>query len=130
MEQEVLDTFKWILEMFKGVDVLVNCAGIYRDGTLIDKYNTESYKNALHTVLMGAMVCKRESFASMKERNVPGHIFFITSSLVKESGAIPYWEDADINIFCGSSHALKAMVETYRQEFREQGAPVKTTVSL
>lgn len=130
VEQEVLDTFKWIIETFKGVDVLVNCAGIYKEGKLLDKYNTEFYKNSLYTVLMGALFCTRESFASMKERKVPGHIFFITSSLIKETGYIPYWEDAEINIFGASVHALKAMIETYRQEFREQEASVKTTVSF
>uniref|UniRef100_T1GLQ0 Uncharacterized protein n=1 Tax=Megaselia scalaris TaxID=36166 RepID=T1GLQ0_MEGSC len=129
VEKEVVDTFKWIVDTFGGVDVLVNCAGIYKEGTLVDKYNTESYKNCLYICLMGAMFATREAYASMKARNAPGHIFYITSSLVKETGYIPYWEQADINIMGANVHGLRAMVETYRQEFREHKAQVKTTVN-
>ncbi|KAL5292888.1 DHRS11.2 family protein [Megaselia abdita] len=123
VEKDVQDTFQWISEHFDGIDVLVNCAGVYREGELLGKYNIQDHKDSVYTTVMGTTYCVREAFGLMKS----GHIFFITSQFVKENGYIPYWEDFNANMFAGSMHALKAMVETYRQEFREKELSIKTT---
>lgn len=130
VERDVLDTFKWIDETFQGIDVLVNCAGVYREGELVGKYNIQDHKDTLYTTVMGTTYCTREAFKFMRSRKVTGHMFFITSQVVKNNGHCPYWEDFNPNIFSGSVHALKAMVETYRQEFRDQKVCIKTTVSF
>lgn len=129
VEKDVLETFQWINQNFDGIDVLVNCAGVYRDGQLVGKYNIQDHKDTLYTTVMGTSYCIREAFNLMKSRKVPGHIFFITSQCVKENGRVPYWKDFNANMFVGSMHALKAMVETYRHEFRQEGVSIKTTVS-
>lgn len=78
-EEDIKQAFKWTTDNLGGVDVLVNNAGIARNFNLIDEDNTATVKEIVDTNVMAVVLCTRDAFQSMKQRNVDGHIFVINS---------------------------------------------------
>jgi len=124
-EADIVNAFKWITDNLGGVDVLVNNAGIMRIINLIEPGNTAKIKEVLDTNVMGVVLCTREAFQSMKNRNVDGHIIIINSVAGHQVPNIPGMPS--FNIYSPSKYAVTAMTEVLRMEFQKEGTKTKIT---
>lgn len=124
-ESEILAAFAWITKEFGGIDVLVNNAGIARQGRLVT-IETELLREVIDTNLMAAVFCVREAFASMKNRGADGHIILINSVLGHKVPFSPTW--SRLNAYAPTKYALTAMTEVLRQELLAEQTKIKVTV--
>lgn len=127
-EDDIKSAFSWIESYLGGVDVLINNAGIARTTRLIEPNNTQFIREVLDTNIFGVVLCTREAFQSMKNRNVNGHIILINSTA---GHTVPPRVDGlpSLNIYPASKHAITALTEVLRQEFQTEGSSTKITVS-
>uniref|UniRef100_A0A1A9WPK5 Dehydrogenase n=1 Tax=Glossina brevipalpis TaxID=37001 RepID=A0A1A9WPK5_9MUSC len=118
--------FDWIEEHLGGIDILINNAGIHIKGQMLTM-NINDLEQTMQTNVMGMVYCARRAFASMKKRNVNGHLILINSIVGHhvfnmEPGTMPF-----INIYPMSKYATVAMTEVLRQELREYKTKIKIT---
>ncbi|MGB0894889.1 MAG: SDR family oxidoreductase [Parashewanella sp.] len=86
-EEDVVSGFKYILEDFGQVNVLVNNAGILRDGMLLKakdgeitkRMSLEQFQSVINVNLTGSFLCGREAAAAMIESKQQGVIVNISS---------------------------------------------------
>jgi len=86
-EEDVVAGFAYILEDFGQVNVLVNNAGILRDGLLVkakdgkvtDRMSYEQFQSVINVNLTGSFLCGREAAAAMIESGQVGVIVNISS---------------------------------------------------
>ncbi|XP_061389948.1 farnesol dehydrogenase-like [Musca vetustissima] len=124
-EQNVKETFAWIEDKFGGVDVLINNAGVMKNIPLLAKHNSDDIKATLNTNVLGVVWCTREAFRSMRQRNDGmGHVFIINSTA---GHSVPTFPGINFNIYPSSKHAVTAMTEVLRQEFRNEKTKIKIT---
>lgn len=125
-EAEVIRAFRWVEEHLGGVHILINNAGVVREGNMVDENNTEHIKAVIGTNIMGVVYATREAFQYMKSKDVAGHIININSIVGHYVPVIPGFP---MSIYPASKHAVTAMTETYRQEFSSLHTNIKVTVS-
>lgn len=106
------------IEKLQGViDVLVNCAGIFKFITILN--NDESVNSDLaatmNTNCMGAVYCTREAYKSMKKHDNHGCIINI-NSVGGHYVPLPRPELVSLNTYAPSKHALTAVTEVLRHE--------------
>lgn len=126
-EADIKSGFQWIRETLGGIDLLVNNAGIIKTMNLLDENNTNDLRETIDTNVMGVVLCTREAFKSMQERNVNGHVVIINSYA---GHVIPYFvgQYPSFNIYPATKHAVTAITEVLRQEFQSFNTNIKTTV--
>lgn len=86
-EEDVVAGFNYILEDFGQVNVLVNNAGILRDGMMIkakeglvtDRMSFEQFQSVINVNLTGTFLCGREAAAAMIHSKQAGVIINISS---------------------------------------------------
>ncbi|ETN65914.1 3-oxoacyl-[acyl-carrier-protein] reductase 1 [Anopheles darlingi] len=122
-EESILSAFATVQQMFDGVDVLINNAGISRDSvTLVTPGNTDDLRAVLDTNVLGLVLCAREAFNSMRARGVDGHIINVNSILGHKYVPFP-----NLNLYGASKYAVTAITETLRNDFRDANTRVKVT---
>ncbi|XP_034119166.1 farnesol dehydrogenase [Drosophila albomicans] len=124
-EGQVNSAFEWIEQQLGGIDVLINNAGIVRDGQLLDMPVPE-ISQILQTNLMGSIYCTKLAASSMKRREMAGHLFFINST-AGLAGYNPGPVDPSLNAYTPSKFALTAVHEICRQELITAKSKIKTT---
>ncbi|AZG73879.1 SDR family oxidoreductase [Shewanella livingstonensis] len=86
-EEDVVSGFKFIVEDFGKVNVLINNAGILRDGLMVkakdgkvvDRMSYQQFQSVINVNLNGTFLCGREAAAAMIETGQSGVIINISS---------------------------------------------------
>ncbi|XP_037919691.1 farnesol dehydrogenase-like isoform X2 [Hermetia illucens] len=125
VEEAVKDTFKWVEDNLGGTDILVNCAGVFYQGRLIDEHLTPQIKETFDVEIMGTLFCTREAFQSMQRRNFDGHVVNINSVDGHHVVNLLQFDTNFCTNYAAAKFALTAMTEVYRQEFANAGTKVK-----
>jgi NADP+-dependent farnesol dehydrogenase len=79
--ESVREAFQWIDDQFGCVDILINCAGIFRFITILngdDKLNAD-LRETMDVNFMGSVYCAREAYKSMSKHGNYGIIININS---------------------------------------------------
>ncbi|KAG8122661.1 hypothetical protein E2320_018147, partial [Naja naja] len=106
VEEEILSMFSAIKTLHQGVDVCINNAGLARPEPLLSG-KTEGWRTMIDVNILAVSICTRETYQSMKERNIDdGHI---------------------ININSATKYAVTALTEGLRQELREAKTHIRAT---
>ncbi|XP_034472785.1 farnesol dehydrogenase-like [Drosophila innubila] len=125
-ENSVKEAFDEIEKQLGGIDILVNNAGSLQDGRLVDM-PISLIQQTVQTNIMGIIMCTQRAFASMKTRNVDGHVILINSILGHKLFGPTPGHAPEINIYPPTKHAVTALTEMYRQEFMGLGTRIKIT---
>lgn len=120
--------FDRIEEELGGADILVNNAGKLSGGQL-STMPLDTVQQVLQTNVMGVVYCTQRAFQSMRQRNAAGHVVLINSIVGHYIfNPLPGCLQ-ELNMYPATKHALTAMTELFRQEFRDFRTQVKVTVS-
>ena len=125
VEDEILNTFKYIEEHFGGVDILVNNAGIFSLSYVMESDSMEC-QDLINTNLMAPAILAREAMNSMRKRQSRGHIINISdiAGLYLEAISIP------MGMYGPSKYALQALGIELRHEISAAALDIKiTTIS-
>ncbi|KAJ3660770.1 hypothetical protein Zmor_005202 [Zophobas morio] len=120
-DAEVVKFYQKISESLGSVHILINCAGIVRQDTLIEG-KTDTWRTVLDTNILGLCIMTRETVKIMRENNIDGHIIHIGSAAGHTVPNFP-----EINVYPASKFAVRALTETYRQELNRFGLKIKVT---
>ncbi len=117
-EGSILECFERIGAEQKGLDVLVNNAGLGHQESLLDG-DTERWREMLEVNLLGLLVCTREALKWMKERP-EGHVFHLGS--IAGHRVAP-----NSGLYGASKYAVRSLTESLRQELWEANLPIRVT---
>lgn len=128
-EAQVKSAFRWIVDVYGGVDLLVNNAGVNTKGLLLDEDNTQELLTTMQTNIIGLCLVTREAVAVMKRRErsnwIEGHIVNINSIFGhKVHSAVPGTKPIN-GLFPASKFAVTAITECVRQELEYLDAKIK-----
>lgn len=127
-ESEICSSFKWIVDNYGGVDILVNNAGLHRTFMILDEGNTNDVYDVVNTNLNATVFCIREAFNSMKNREQPGHMILINSSLGHNVINFTKLISGSMNIYPSTKFGVTALTEVVRQELQMKKSKIKITV--
>lgn len=124
VEQEVETTFKQVMEDFGSIDVLINNAGILRDGLLlkakdgqvVKKMPLEQFQSVIDVNLTGVFLCGREAAVHMVENETKGVI--INMSSIARNGNMGQTN------YAASKAGVVAMTVTWARELGRHGIRV------
>ena len=123
-EEDVLSAFKWTEENVGPVSILINCAGVFKDPSLMSG-KTEEYRRVIDTNVTGLCVATREAVKTMQTNKISGHIIHMNSYL---GHVIP--PSPGLSIYAASKFAVTALTETLRQELLAAKSKIKISVSV
>lgn len=109
--------FKEIDKITKGINVLINCAGIGLEQRL-EKSSSEKIKQIIDTNLIGAILVAKEGYKRMLKSKA-GHIINISSTSGKKARALE-------TVYCASKWGLTGFSESLRLEAGGHGIRVTT----
>jgi len=123
-EQEVEDTFNAINSDFDGIDVLVNNAGILRDGMFVKakdgevtkKMSLDQFQSVIDVNLTGVFLCGREAAVHMIEGGKKGVI--VNMSSIARGGNMGQTN------YAASKAGVVAMTVTWARELGRHGIRV------
>lgn len=125
--QSVDEAYCYITDNFGGIDILIDNAGIFEDGMLIDM-EIQKIHNVFSTNLFGYIYWARKAIKSLTERNATGHIILTNSisghSLIK-------FPEFSTNAYTISKYGVTALREILADELSMlNNKNIKVTVSL
>ncbi|XP_055715520.1 farnesol dehydrogenase-like [Phlebotomus papatasi] len=124
-EDDIVRVFEWIETKFKGIDVLINNAGIIRQTELINKDNSTAIREVINTNVLGLVFCTREAYKSMEKHGRNSHVVHINS--IAGHNIIRNLQMPSTNIYAPSKYAVTAITEIHRQEFIRSKHHIKVT---
>ncbi|XP_069700374.1 farnesol dehydrogenase-like [Periplaneta americana] len=124
-EEDVATAFKWVKDNLKGVDVLINNAGVASCSSLSEG-PVKNWRTIMELNVLGLSMCTKEAIQSMKERGVDdGHIIHINS--ISGHGVPHNSEDLGIIFYSASKNAVTALTEGLRRELVLNKSRIKVT---
>ncbi|XP_034490227.1 farnesol dehydrogenase [Drosophila innubila] len=124
--QSVNAAFDWIETELGGPDILINNAGKLSGGQLVTM-SLDKVQQVLQTNVMGVVYCTQRAFQSIRERNTPGHVVLMNSIVGHYLFNPQPGRLQELNMYPATKHALSAMTEVFRQEFRDLKTQIKVT---
>lgn len=128
-EADIRAVFDWVDTKFGRVDVLINNAGVFKEGKLLDPENSALIRETIDTNILGVAFCTRQAFQLMQKRGIDdGHVMIINSVA---GHCVPYGliKNGSLNIYPSTKYAVTAMTEILRQEFQLFKTKTKITVT-
>lgn len=126
--ESVEAAFNWIEAELGGADILVNNAGKLAGGQLVTM-PLDTVQQVLQTNVMGVVYCTQRTFQSLRKRKTPGHVVLINSIVGHYLFNPLPGSLQELNMYPATKHALTALTELFRQEFRDLKTHIKVTVS-
>ncbi|XP_030563165.1 farnesol dehydrogenase [Drosophila novamexicana] len=124
--ESVNAAFDWIEAELGGADILINNAGKLSGGQLVTM-RLDTVQELLQTNVMGVVYCTQRIFESVRQRNTPGHVVLINSIVGHYLFNPLPGSVQELNMYPATKHALTAMTELFRQEFRDLKSHIKVT---
>jgi len=115
-EPDVQRAFAGVKEVFGGVDLLVNNAGVESAHALLEM-PLQAWQKVIDVNLTGAFLCAREAARAMRDEGVPGVI--VNMSSVHEQIA---WER--FSHYCASKGGMKLFAQSIAKELAPLGIRV------
>jgi len=117
---EIEKMFHWIDTYHKGVDVLVNNAGVSRMKPILEM-EVEEMRTQLDVNVIALTLCSKLAVNSMLSRGVKdGHVINLNSVLGHQVLGI-------LNFYSATKWAVKALSEGLRKEIAQKGSFIKVT---
>lgn len=113
-ESEIKTSFDYVIKSFGGIDILINNAGVYESTSVLAEDNLDQLKTVIDTNFIALVSCTKKAFQSMSDRDVPGYIINIASTLSYYTPAIG--EDPLTNLYAPSKFAVRALNTVLRHE--------------
>ncbi|EDW07277.2 farnesol dehydrogenase [Drosophila mojavensis] len=124
--ESVESAFDWIETELGGADILINNAGKLEGGQLVTM-SLDTMQQILQTNVMGVVSCTQRVFQSLRKRKTPGHVVIMNSILGHYLFNPPPGSLQELSIYPATKHALTAITELLRQEFRDFKTHIKVT---
>ncbi|MEM8602763.1 MAG: SDR family NAD(P)-dependent oxidoreductase [Cyanobacteria bacterium P01_H01_bin.121] len=118
-ESQILAFFEQVRQIWGGVDVLINNAGLGHKASLLTGA-TEAWREMLDVNVLALCICTREALNDMRQRGDRGHVIHISSM---SGHRVP----AGSGLYAASKFAVRALTEGLRQELRQAQSQIKVT---
>lgn len=133
-EYQVAAAFKWIDEVYGGIHLLINNAGIITKGLLLDENNTYELQRTMHTNTIGLIIVTKEALKYMRRQEeldgTIGHIVNINSIFGhKIHSAVPGTKPLN-GMYPASKFAVTSLTESVRNELKFLKTKIKISVFL
>nr|XP_022910013.1 farnesol dehydrogenase-like [Onthophagus taurus] len=118
-EEDILQAYKWTLDNVGPVEIVINNAGVIRNGRLAEG-SIEHFREVMETNFMAVVISCKEAIQIMKAHNIDGYIINISST----AAHYPTMSDL-LNVYPSSKHALKIYTENLRLELAKQKSKIR-----
>lgn len=118
VESDIKSAFEYVVKTLGGVDIMINNAGVVKQGTILQEDNLDALKSIMDTNLIGLVSCTKKAFKSMSDRDVPGYIINISSVLGYSVTNIPGHKQ-ESNIYASTKFAMRALNTVVRHELND-----------
>ncbi len=115
-QSEVIKAFSTLEKSWKGIDVLVNNAGLAVGLSHIDQGEVDDWERMIDTNIKGLLYVTREISPLMVEKK-SGHIINISSIAGKEAYEFG-------NVYCATKHAVDSLSKTMRIDLLQHNIKV------
>ncbi|XP_048524981.1 farnesol dehydrogenase isoform X2 [Dendroctonus ponderosae] len=121
VEDEIVSTFKEIINELGDIHILVNNAGLMLETDLING-DTEMWKKCFDTNVIALCIATREAIQNMKTKGTRGHIIHLNSIAGHEIMNFP-----KTNVYGASKYAVTALTMTLINDLANEELPIKVT---
>lgn len=118
-EADILDCFALIRNLWGGVDVMVNNAGLGHKASLMGG-ETEAWRDMLEVNVLALCICTREAIKDMQINDSKGHVIHISSMAGHRIPAIG-------GMYSASKFAVRSLTEGLRRELRAANSPIRVS---
>lgn len=108
-ENQAAEAVSKPLAALGGLDILVNCAGIIIEKSLLET-TADEFDRIVHVNLRGVFLMGRESIAAMTQQGEGGRVINIASELA-------YLGRAEFSAYCATKSAILGLTRSWAREF-------------